>query len=91
MLVNHDITVQLLLMKRARSASGKHKESSRDPLGGNESQPLDYMPRQNYVKITRDRGHRVANLGHLANVFRIYRHQRLLTRVHTFHRTLLEA
>ena len=80
-----------MLIKRARSASGNYKELSRDPLGGNESQPFKHMPRQNYVKITPDLGHMELNLGLLANVFQIYRHQHLLTRVHTFHRTLLAA
>ena len=81
----------IIVNERARSASGRYNYISRDPLGGNESQPFKHMTRQNYVKITQDLGHMELNLGHLSNVFQIYRHQHLLTRVHTFHRTLLAA
>ena len=84
---NNDITAQLLLTSE-HEVRADYKEKSRDPLGGNESQPFKHMPRQNYVKITPDLGHRVTNLELLANVSRIYRHLYLLTRDHTFHRTL---
>ena len=80
--------MMIIVNERARSASGNYKERSRDPLGGNESQPFNYMTRQNYVKITQDLGHRVANLELLSNVSQIYRHQHLLTHVHTFHQIL---
>ncbi len=78
----------IIINERARSASGRYNYISRDPLGGNESQPFKHMPRQNYVKITRDLGHTELNQVNLANAVQIYRHQHLLTRDHTFHRTL---